>query len=313
MREFSRDRIYLDEFMFELGVQSFTAVSKEDVARSLPALQRQIEDECLRWNREDGIIAALCLDDAYDNLLNAVLYDLTLIPASQQDADVVRAAIIRHIVDRFILIRSATDFIANLGMRGYCKMSRIPNLEISFLMADDPNPSRDPTALREYLLSKGKLRPVDGYVGGGARLMGKFMVDWVVRVIDGRDTIEYEVIDRFVRLIQEFNKVLTYTSAVRIGATLQPPQGGSSFSLVNLPSSLTPETAMAAQDLGPRNLWGSSPVPAEWMSDFGNAVDEGIRLVHFDIGSPTSQQSMRRERMSSFRDSRTSLDFPNCF
>jgi len=275
------------------------------VARSIPGLQQEIEDECRAWNREDGIIALLCLDDAYDNLLNVMMYGLTIAQDSAKVPDEYKAAWIQHVVDRFMLMRMAMDLIANLGKDGPGTMSTVPKLEVSV----GPN---DDELLIDHLISQGKLRMQDAYVPGQARLMGRFFMNWVVRVIDGKDTLEHVVVERVVRLIGKINRVLTYASAVHAGRSLRTVPN-LSFPLVNFPRSITPRQLMASHDLGPRKLWDSSSSPAEWMSDYGPAMKETLESIHFGIDSPIARKGMKRETDELFKGFQSMAGFSELF
>lgn len=281
-----------------------TTISKEDVARSIPILRKQIEDECRSWNREDGIITLLCLDDAYDNLLHALIYNLTIAPGSEQVPDPKKAGYIIHLTNRFRLIRIVLDLVANLGKEGYRTISRVPTFEVSIGPSDED--------LKAMMISRGKLRPQDAYIGGGARLMGSIFVAWVVRVLDGRDTIEQKVADGLLRLIDLVNRLLTHSSAVQMGRSLRTASNVS-FPMINHPSSVTPERVMAAEDLGPRRLWNSSWSPAEWMSEFGPAMQETMASIHLRIDSPASRQARKKEKDELFKGYEKFLGFSDLF
>lgn len=272
-------------------------MSKEDAGRDLPHLHRSIEDMCRKWNREDGIVGLLCLEDAYDDLANSLLPKVSLSVEAGGLPEHLKFPLFRHLSQRFVVIDFALELIVNLGEPGPRTIRRIPSLEISLAAIDT---EEDLRKLYDSLVLNGKIGPDDAAIPGTARLMGKYEIGWIIRVEGCKGKIEARVIDRLLDLTDLVSKNFVYLSAIRTGASLTMTPGVI-VPYVNYPASMTPEAIMAMERMGPRTMFQSGISPAEWTSSFSEALAKSVPTLAFGIDSPSSRQAMERENEEFFR------------
>src|SRR5947199_1899655 len=93
-------------------------MTKEDAGRDLPHLRKNIEDLCRKWNREDGIIGLMCLEDAYDDLGNSLLPRIYAPIEAGGFPEYLKVPLYRHVLQRFSVIDVALELICALGRSG---------------------------------------------------------------------------------------------------------------------------------------------------------------------------------------------------
>ncbi len=250
-----------------------------------------------RWNRDDGIISLLCLEDAYDDLGNSLLPGVYAPVQAGGIPDPFKVPLLRHVHQRFHVIDSSLEVICMLGRLGPRTIQRIPRLQISIAILDSPQ------ELREFcrsLVSNGTIAAQDGAIPGEARLMGKYTLGWVIRIEGGKGTNEEKVIDEILDVTDVVTKYFVHLTAIRIRASLTAT-AGETVPLVNYPSSMVPEAIMQAERVGPRKMFASNVSPAEWTSSFSEALGSSLPTIVFGIDSASSRQAMKRETDELFK------------
>lgn len=104
-------------------------LTKAEVARQLPAMKQQVESLARQFNRTDAILILLCLQDAFDNLMNGIVRGMvTRTGPSEADNELLQTALYRHADRYFDLIDQELIILFNSSRLSPRSLSELPSI-----------------------------------------------------------------------------------------------------------------------------------------------------------------------------------------
>src|ERR1039457_2282821 len=102
-------------------------LNKEQLGRRIPGMKTEIEQFAKKINKADGILILLCLQDAFDNLMNNILRGI-IDPDDDLLDPKLRTAQFRFVERYFDLIEQCIVLLALEGAPGSRTITEIPGL-----------------------------------------------------------------------------------------------------------------------------------------------------------------------------------------
>jgi hypothetical protein len=270
-------------------------VEKEDYAREIPKLKEDILAFVSGHNLSDLVLALLSLEDAYDNLSNALLpmtIDPSRLPPMTTRAE--QLALQDHVHLKMSLIEGGLRFALNYGRPAARTIERMPGMIVGVS-------GKDPDVYLEQSMSEGKIGPKDSWKIDRFRLLGYAEGSEIVVVQRAKDTpLEDLVLDTLLWL-EDIYRVGFFTSAMQRNLILTRIEGRTGSYVYN---PVTPDNevlerageAMALHNLDP------SASGITWNSDFhALSMDTVLNTMNKSLYSKENQDAMKKETGEAYK------------
>src|SRR5437879_13583047 len=94
---------------------SLESISKDSAVKEISKIQSRSLETCGGWNKDDGVIGLLCLEDALDNLNQSIGACLLSESADPRTSDLEKTALLRSLGLTFGLLDELLGMILGLG------------------------------------------------------------------------------------------------------------------------------------------------------------------------------------------------------
>jgi len=264
-------------------------LSREEAAKQLRPIWSQVIEKCKLFNREDSVIALLCLQDAFDNLLNK-LGDLALTDLNWDSE--MRTMVYRTLAQWMLQIERVLDLILNLGGSEPRKSVRQPTMTLSI--------GESPDDIAFAMIFRRQLGPSDATIPIVTRMAGRRKMALMLVVKESRGTFEEKFVGELVNLILLSFKYAIFDNTAHRGYSLTVSED-KLVPQVNYPRSMTPLKVMLTDRTDPRTMSAEGIWTPEWSSDFGKLLEPTLSTVGLGMASPTHRAAFEREQMAFFR------------
>ncbi len=279
------------EYLLERIVLStrLVVLNREEAARQHRPIWSQLTERCKQFNREDSVIALLCLQDAFDNLLNK-LGDLAL-TGLNWDSEM-RTMVYRTLAQWMLQIERVLDLILNLGGSEPRRSARQPTMTLSI--------GESPNDIAFAMIFRRQLGPRDATIPIVTRMAGSRKMALMLVLKESKGTFEEKFVGELVDLILLSFKYAIFDASVHRGYSLTVSEDKLVPS-VNYPRSMTPLKVMSMDRTDPRTMSAEGIWTPEWSSDFGKLLEPTMSTVGLGMASPTHRAAFEREQTAFFR------------
>jgi len=265
-----------------------TVIDRGQAGRLIPRFKEDCMTIVHQMDRKNSVLVLLCLNDAYENLGNAILPAL-LNPSIRhpQTTEQEQLALQDWVLENTVIIEEALLMVLENSSMKARTIPSLPEIEIGI---DGSDPDSHMASLRE----KKKLGLDDLVFVGTPTLMNAFKVSQVIIMRGVNDPEVRKSLNQVFSLIISIRRVHSLEMAIKFNTTVTIEEG-QPVPHIDYPTDLTPEKMQEISQRTPRLALDSEQSVPEWASDVKKASAAASLTVAEGLDSKSNQEALRRE------------------